>query len=134
MTNNIDKIVGQAIRKRRLQLGLSQSQLAEAVGVTFQQIQKYERGTNRVGASRLFEISQVLETDINSFFQDSSDGQAQSALNPGFAEDKAGYQAEDGGSPRMDDREILSLARAFQRIKNRDVRKNIIAMVRSIAE
>ena len=72
INNAIDISIGAKIRSRRHILGMSQSDLADKVGVTFQQIQKYEKGQNKVMASRLFELSQILDTNINYFFEDCS--------------------------------------------------------------
>lgn len=71
--NPIDVRVGSRIRLRRMLLGISQEKLASALGLTFQQVQKYERGTNRVGASRLFHLSQILQVPVNFFFEDLSE-------------------------------------------------------------
>jgi len=69
----IDRLVGQRVRLARLARGLSQTKLASSLGVTFQQLQKYEKGTNRISASKLFEIARTLDIEIGSFFRDSTD-------------------------------------------------------------
>ena len=77
----IDIYVGSRIRLRRTLLGMSQERLGDALGLTFQQVQKYERGVNRVGASRLFEISRVLEVPISYFFDDMPEGMSESPFS-----------------------------------------------------
>src|SRR6201993_2349394 len=72
--NPIDVHVGQRVRQRRTLLGMSQEKLAEAIGLTFQQVQKYERGANRVGSSRLFDLSRVLDVAVSYFFEDMAPG------------------------------------------------------------
>lgn len=83
-SNPVDAHVGSRVRLRRMLVGLSQEKLGERMGLTFQQIQKYEKGVNRIGASRLFQLSQILEVPVQFFFEGapSVDGMAQ----PGFAE------------------------------------------------
>src|SRR6201997_5585917 len=75
--NPIDKHVGSRVRMRRMMLGMSQERLGDALGLTFQQVQKYERGVNRVGASRLFDISRVLDVPISFFFEDMPEGMSE---------------------------------------------------------
>jgi transcriptional regulator with XRE-family HTH domain len=90
--NPIDKHVGARVRMRRVLVGLSQEKLGDALGITFQQIQKYEKGTNRIGASRLQEASKILGVPVNFFFEGA---QAESDMLSGFAEGEAnGYVAD----------------------------------------
>src|SRR5258707_241948 len=86
--NPIDVRVGSRVRLRRNMLGLSQEKLGEAIGLTFQQVQKYERGANRIGASRLYELSQVLDVPVPFFFDDTDPVRAP-AIPAGFAEPPA---------------------------------------------
>ncbi|MBX9574464.1 MAG: helix-turn-helix domain-containing protein [Caulobacteraceae bacterium] len=81
----VDRHVGRRVCEKRIALGYNQSDLGRAVGVTFQQIQKYEKGTNRISASKLFEIARFFQTEISYFFQGLGDAQ------PGMAEDAAGF-------------------------------------------
>src|SRR3954451_131683 len=74
--NPIDKHVGSRVRMRRMMLAMSQEKLGDALGLTFQQVQKYEKGTNRIGASRLQQISHILQVPVAFFFEDASDGTA----------------------------------------------------------
>jgi transcriptional regulator with XRE-family HTH domain len=116
----IDVHIGKRLRQRRGLLGMSQSGLGAAMGVSFQQVQKYERGANRIGATQLFEVSRVLDIPISFFF----DGAG--ALSFKARERKP-------GSP-TNDRETLHLVRDFFRIRDRQVRLSVARMVKAIAQ
>lgn len=124
--NPIDIHVGGRIRLRRNMQGMSQERLGEQLGITFQQIQKYEKGTNRVGASRLQEISSILQVPVAYFFEDAPGGSPTS----GFAEDNQTDYVVDF----LSSSEGLSLNRAFARIQDPKVRRRIIDLVRSLAD
>ena len=127
--NAIDTHVGTRIRLRRTLLGLTQERLGEGLGLTFQQVQKYERGTNRVGASRLFDLSRILEVPV-SYFYDNMTSAGGGMLNRyGFAE------TEDNQAERdpLASRETLELVRAYYRITDTAVRKLVFELVRSMA-
>ena len=125
--NPIDIHVGSRIRLRRNMLGMSQEKLGENLGITFQQIQKYEKGTNRVGASRLQAIASILGVPVAFFFEDAP-GQEASG-NRGFAEDSSmAFAVEFCGSP-----EGLQLNRAFVKITDMKVRRKIIELVQSLS-
>ena len=116
--DGIDSEVGRRVRDRRKELGLSQTKLAEALGITFQQVQKYEKGSNRVSASRLLRISEILHVPVAAFF---------------------GGEQPDGGKrdPLMDflaTRDGQDLNLAFAAIDDVETRKRIVAVVRAIAE
>jgi transcriptional regulator with XRE-family HTH domain len=129
----IDVHVGSRIRLRRTLLGMSQERLGEALGLTFQQVQKYERGVNRVGASRLFDLSRVLDVPISFFFDDMPD-----ALSSNFG--GAAHRRSGGGSdhhdPFGDDtlsrRETLELVRAYYRITDPSIRKRVFDLIKSM--
>jgi transcriptional regulator with XRE-family HTH domain len=129
----IDVHVGSRIRLRRTLLGMSQERLGEALGLTFQQVQKYERGVNRVGASRLFDLSRVLDVPISFFFDDMPDSLAsvyggQPSRRPaGFAEAQEGF-ADD----TLNRRETLELVRAYYRITDPAVRKRVFELIKSM--
>jgi transcriptional regulator with XRE-family HTH domain len=137
----IDVHVGSRIRLRRTLMGLSQERLGEALGLTFQQVQKYERGVNRVGASRLFDLSRVLDVPISFFFDDMPEPLAnvyggQSSAVGGrrtyaFAETQEGFGA--GADDAMNRRETLDLVRAYYRITDSAVRKRVLDLVKSLA-
>jgi transcriptional regulator with XRE-family HTH domain len=120
--NPIDIHVGQKLRLRRTLLGLSQEKLGEAVGITFQQLQKYERGANRISASRLFNLSQVLGVQVGYFFED---------LPPPDAAN--GLAADADEMDAMARRETLELVRAYYRITDGGVRKRTFELVKALA-
>lgn len=129
--NPIDVHVGARVRLRRTLLGMSQEKLGEAIGLTFQQVQKYERGANRIGASRLFDLSQVLDVPV-SFFFDDIDRQAVEAAQgdaDGLAEGAAGRYEPD---PMMR-RETLELVRAYYRISDPQIRRRLFDLTKAIA-
>ena len=127
--NLIDAHVGGRVRLRRMLLGMSQEKLAEKLGLTFQQVQKYEKGVNRVGASRLYELSQLLGVGVDFFYEDAPVGKAMTPMNPGFAE----ANGENYIVNFLNSREGLELNRAFTRITDPKVRRSIIDLVRSLA-
>jgi len=122
--NPIDIDVGARVRLRRNMIGLSQEKLGESLGVTFQQVQKYEKGTNRISASKMQKISEILKTPVSFFF---GADQAGSSQESGFAETgESNYIADYLSTP-----EDIQLFKAFSKIDDPKVRKNIINMVRS---
>ena len=129
----IDVHVGSRIRLRRTLLGMSQERLGEALGLTFQQVQKYERGVNRVGASRLFDLSRVLDVPISFFFDDMPEplaavyGSNSSRRSAGFAESQEGF-----GDDTLNRRETLELVRAYYRITDPSVRKRVFELIKSL--
>lgn len=128
--NPVDVHVGSRVRLRRTLLGLSQEKLGEAVGLTFQQIQKYERGANRIGASRLFEFSRILDVPVSFFFDDMADRiiGSNGGEFPGFAEQP---QASLDADP-LTRRETLELVRAYYRIGDPQVRKRLFELAKSL--
>jgi len=124
--NPIDIHVGSRVRLRRTMLGMSQEKLGEHLGITFQQIQKYEKGANRIGASRLQEIARVLNTPISFFFEDAPGGTTDE--QPGFGEAESSNYVVDFLSTS----EGLQLNRAFVKIKDPKVRRKIVEMVRAL--
>ncbi|WP_375208488.1 helix-turn-helix domain-containing protein [Hyphomonas jannaschiana] len=128
LPSGIDRVVGQRIRWRRRELKLSQEQLGELLHLTFQQVQKYEKGVNRVSAGRLFEIASVMGVNVNYFY----DG-AENMLDDGrltVAEDGPGT-----GSPAAPvlDAETLDLIAAFRKIEDDSLRKSLLNTVRAAA-
>src|SRR5262245_60680126 len=122
----VDVHVGKRLRLRRSVLGMSQDHLGKEIGVTFQQIQKYERGVNRIGSSRLYDFSRILTVPVGYFFEDFS-GQNAAAI-PGFAEgDKGAYEAE-----TLDSKETLSLIRAYYKIKDSAIRKRVLSLIKAM--
>lgn len=126
--NPVDVHVGGRVRLRRMIMGMSQEALGKALGLTFQQIQKYEKGANRIGASRLYELSKLLDVPVQFFYDDYAGGEPGAA--PGMAEsDAAGVFMELAQSP-----EIIQLCKVFSQIKEPQVRKRILDLIKSIAE
>ncbi|HEX2114017.1 MAG TPA: helix-turn-helix transcriptional regulator [Alphaproteobacteria bacterium] len=119
------------MRLRRTLLGISQEQLAAALGLTFQQVQKYERGTNRISASRLFQLAHVLDVPIMWFFDemDSNVAAAGTRYGKGLQQEMEPYE----GDP-MSRRETLELVRVYYRISDRKVRKKLYEMAKALAE
>jgi transcriptional regulator with XRE-family HTH domain len=129
----IDVHVGSRIRLRRTLLGMSQERLGEALGLTFQQVQKYERGVNRVGASRLFDLSRVLDVPISFFFDDMPDSLASNF--GGIPSRRAGGQTEAQdpfGDDTLSRRETLELVRAYYRITDPSIRKRVFDLIKSM--
>src|SRR5919205_1644806 len=124
--NPIDVRVGARLRLRRNMLGLSQEKLGEAIGLTFQQVQKYERGANRIGASRLHELSRVLDVPISFFFDDTDPVRAPAM--GGFAEPPA--EAFDADPLRK--QETVELVRAYSAIENATVRRRLLDLAKSL--
>ncbi len=123
----IDAHVGSRVRLRRTLLGMSQEKLGAAVGLTFQQIQKYERGTNRIGSSRLYQFRQVLDVPV-SFFFDVMPAEI-AGRGPGLAV----AAGEAFKADHLARRETLELARAYYRISDPVVRKRLFELVKAIA-
>jgi len=126
--NPIDVHVGSRIRLRRNMLGMSQEKLGDNLGITFQQIQKYEKGTNRVGASRLQAISSILAVPVSFFFEDAPGGGG--GGTPGFAEDNSTSHVVDF----LNSAEGLQLNRAFVGISDPKVRRRILDLVKSLTD
>lgn len=125
--NPIDAQVGNRVRLRRMLVGMSQEKLGEMLGLTFQQVQKYEKGVNRIGAGRLYQVAHILSVPISYFYEDVADRQADNLA-----------VANDRGTPPvmefLSSGEGLQLALAFMRIKEQKVRKRVIDLVKSIAD
>lgn len=126
--NPIDIHVGSRVRLRRMMTGISQEKLGEHLGITFQQIQKYEKGTNRIGASRLQSISNVLQVPV-SFFFEGAPGPSSGSEQAGFQENSSSYMIEFLSSP-----EGLQLNKAFSKIQDARVRRRLVDLVKSIAD
>ena len=126
--NPVDMHVGGRVRMRRKLLGVSQEQLAGALGLTFQQVQKYERGANRVSASKLYEIARTLQVPVSFFFDGLADPLA------GLEADSAGSQAERVVQEFLSTAEGMELAEVFPRIHRARVRRQVLDLVRSMAD
>ena len=126
--NPVDTHVGSRVRLRRMLLGMSQERLGDSMGLTFQQVQKYEKGVNRIGASRLFQISKILDVPVQFFFEGAPAREGTPAA--GFAE----AESEAFIYEFLSSREGLELNRAFVKIGDPKVRRSVIELVRSLAK
>jgi transcriptional regulator with XRE-family HTH domain len=130
--NPIDAHVGNRVRLRRTLLGMSQDELAKRIGLTFQQVQKYERGTNRIGASRLFDLARVLDVTVSFFYDDMPEGlkgHSPAAYANGTATE---LDLSTMDVPEMQ-REAMSLVRAYFRIKDEKIRGEILKFIKAIS-
>src|ERR1700744_3204857 len=127
--NPVDVHVGSRVRLRRTLLGMSQEKLGDALGLTFQQVQKYERGANRVGASRLYDLSRVLDVPVSYFFDEFGD---QAALQGGTS--AGGEEAAEAYQPNpMMKRETLELVRAYLRIADPQIKRRVFDLTKALA-
>ncbi|MBB3616273.1 MULTISPECIES: helix-turn-helix transcriptional regulator [unclassified Rhizobium] len=124
--NPIDACVGSRVRTRRLMLGMSQERLAEQIGVTFQQVQKYEKGTNRIGASRLQAIAGVLAVPVAFFFQ-------QDNSQPLNTDGLGAINGLEDLSDFLTSKEGLSLNKAFMKINDPSIRQSVLTLIKSLA-
>ena len=124
--NSIDIHVGSRVRQRRTLLGLSQEKLASALDLTFQQVQKYERGANRIGAGRLYQLSKALDVPVTYFF-DEVDGDVAEACGAPSVSAQPPQQADP-----MAQRETLLLVRAYYSIQDPAVRRRMLDLMRSM--
>jgi transcriptional regulator with XRE-family HTH domain len=133
MSNPVDEHVGGRVRFRRTLLGVTQQQLAEGLGVTFQQVQKYEKGANRIGSSRLYDLSTILDVPVGYFFdempeavKERSPAKMLQARDINFAEEIENQE------PRVTKRETLELVRAYYKVKDPALRKRMLDMTRAL--
>lgn len=125
--NPIDTHVGNRMRMRRMMIGMSQERLGDQMGLTFQQIQKYEKGVNRIGASRLYHLANILDVPVQFFFEGAPiDGKVPA---PGLAESESQAFIYEF----LSSREGLELNRAFVKIGDPKVRRSVIELVRSLS-
>jgi transcriptional regulator with XRE-family HTH domain len=136
--DNVDVHVGQRLRIRRSLLGMSQEKLAEAIGLTFQQIQKYERGTNRVSAGRLYQFSKILGVPIAYFYEQFGEV-FQPAKPPQFGLSDQGQEIFEGPTVAeyeedvMKKRETIDLVRSYYSIQDAKIRKDVLKLMKSMA-
>jgi transcriptional regulator with XRE-family HTH domain len=144
----VDVEVGRRLKRRRTLLGMSQERLGELLGVTYQQVQKYERGVNRIGSSRLYDICRILDVPVSYFF-DEVPTQAPPTYQPppapafgglaeappaGFAFDASAPSGGGFGGDSVEDRETLELVRAFRRIRDPLVRRKLYELAKALGE
>ena len=133
--NPVDVHVGSKVKLRRILLGMSQENLGDRIGLTFQQVQKYEKGINRIGASRLFELAIALNVNVQFFYDGAPVAGTHSSI-PGFSED-AGLDQNpplDDVEQFMTNRESIELNRAFAKISDPQIRRSVVDLVRVIAD
>lgn len=126
--SDVDKHVGKRLKIRRNLMGLSQDELAQEIGVTFQQVQKYEHGTNRISSGRLYEFADILNVPINFFFE----GIPGSASELGMVSDNEqdAFQQKN----MLEDKETIDLVRAYYAIKDENIRNRLLQFIRSLAD
>ena len=130
-SNPVDVHVGGRVRLRRMLMGMSQEKLGESLGLTFQQVQKYEKGANRIGASRLFELARILGVTVQYFFEELTGADEDAAADSkGFNE----TTSDDYLVEFLNSREGIELNRAFLRIDDPRARRAILELVRSLAD
>jgi transcriptional regulator with XRE-family HTH domain len=127
--NPVDKHVGSRVRMRRMMLSMSQEKLGDALGLTFQQVQKYEKGTNRIGASRLQQIAHILEVPVAFFFEGAPEFGVP-APQPGMSEAPSPTYVSDF----LATSDGLALTKAFMRIRDAKLRRRIVDLVEHIAK
>ena len=127
----MDVHVGNRLRMRRSIIGWSQERLAEAVGLTFQQVQKYERGANRISASRLYDFRRVLDVDVSYFFEQYNEKQKPANFKYGFADTDQDEFLDTG---KWYDKETLELIRLYYSITDQKIRRNLVKMIQNMAD
>jgi transcriptional regulator with XRE-family HTH domain len=130
--NPVDTFVGTKVKSRRLMLGLSQEELAKSIGLTFQQVQKYERGTNRISVSRLVDISRALKAPLEYFIDGTLalGGVKKASYNRGFGESKQEALEPDP----MTRKDVTELVRAYQSIQTPQLKKQLLEMAKAMAK
>ncbi len=126
--DDIDKLVSRKLKMRRMMLGLSQEEVGQAVDVSIQQIQKYEKARNRIASGKLFTLAKFLKVPINYFFENSNDNLQM--ISNVFAEESEEYHAHDDSS--VSEKELIQLIKSFGEIKNSQTRKKIIELIKSM--
>jgi transcriptional regulator with XRE-family HTH domain len=123
---DVDRLVGSRVRMRRMMVGITQEKLGDACGITFQQIQKYEKGTNRIGASRLHQIARILEVPVEFFYEGATSDQ--NSGGPSIVDQDARSITEFLATP-----EGLALVRAFMAVPEKRLRRRIVELARAVA-
>lgn len=129
--DHIDQLVSRRLKMRRMMLGLSQQDLGGAVDVSIQQVQKYEKATNRIASGKLYAFAKYLKVPVSYFFDQNDDGNK--AIDAILAEDEAKYEVDDKNSNVISEKEIVALVKAFSEIQNISSRKKIIELVKTMS-
>lgn len=127
--DNVDRLVSQRLKMRRMMLGLSQQDLGTAVDVSIQQVQKYEKASNRISSGKLFTFSKYLKVPVSYFFEQGDD--TSNTIGAIFAEDGENYTADDKES--VTEKEIVTLIKCFSEIKSSQSRRKIIELVKTMS-
>jgi transcriptional regulator with XRE-family HTH domain len=127
--DNVDKLVSRRLKMRRMMLGMSQQDLGKAVDVSIQQVQKYEKATNRISSGKLYAFSKFLKVPVTYFYDHSEE--SNQVINSVFAEDSAEYEVQ--GNDFVTEKEVVNLIKAFSEIKNPQSRKKIIELVKTMS-
>jgi len=127
--DNVDKLVSRRLKMRRMILGLSQNDLGKAVDVSIQQVQKYEKATNRISSGKLFAFAKYLKVPISYFYEPNE--ASSSAIGAALAEDEASYDV--GDSEALSEKEIVNLIKAFGEINSPQSRKKIIELIKTMS-
>ena len=131
----VDMHVGHRVRLRRIFLGYSQDKLARALGLTFQQVQKYERGANRISSSKLFELARLLDVPVGFFFEGVDDELEGEAANPGFQHRSGGGGDQLSENPNFEtNRETLRLLSAYYKIEDQSVRQEVLSLMKVLGK
>ena len=128
-TNSFDEHVGMKIKLKRSSLGITQSELGDLIGVTFQQVQKYEKGANRIGAGKLYEIATILNVPISYFFEGIVNDSLQSPLNDVKENTEYDYNSVD-----VPEKEITNLLKFFTRIQDKKIRSGVVELAKSLSK
>ena len=128
--NNVDLLIGTKIRLRRHVLGMSQTDLGNRIGVTFQQVQKYEKGHNKIVASRLLEVANIMDVPISYFFEDLNNTPSQESLK--VSEKVLEFNYDD--LEESNGREAINLVKIYNNIPNKNVRKKLLIFLKTLTE
>ena len=128
----VDIYVGTRMKGRRNLMNLSQTELAAVLGITFQQVQKYERGTNRISASRLYQLGQVLDVPVSFFFEKFDEGKSKKLWNARESDQEGFVWIENNAIDVMEQKETFELVRTYYQIKDETVRKNFLKMLKAL--
>lgn len=129
VTTSVDEYVGLKLKIKRSALGITQNELGNMIGITFQQIQKYEKGANRIGAGRLYEFATILNVPINYFF----DGYKNKNIQDALSDNKIIYNPDKSYESNIPDKEIITLIKFYSRIKDKKTRNSIVNLARSLS-
>lgn len=126
--DEIDKLVSRKLKMRRMMLGLSQQEIGKAIDVSIQQVQKYEKATNRIASGKLYTLANLLKVPINYFFD--VNAETNKVMSTAFAEEHEEYDA--GDEAIVSEKEVISLIKSFSEVSNPQTRKKIIELIKSM--